>query len=250
MQEIAVPINNRETRQPVPARAASFGPGEMNVGDIERLASALGGGVLAMYGLRNAPAGLPLALAGSYLLYRGVSGHCPLYQALAITTAGEARTAHVEKVFTINVEPAELYSFWRDFTNLPRFMQHLEEVRVLDERRSHWVARGPAGTRVEWDAEIFLEKPNELIAWRSLPDAAVSNAGSVRFQPAPGGRGCEVRVVMEYVPPAGKLGQFVARLMGEEPGQQVDDDLRHLKMVLETGEIATSEMRPEPKGGA
>jgi uncharacterized membrane protein len=120
-------------------------------------------------------------------------------------------------------------------------MRHLESVRVTGDRRSHWVAKAPAGKAVEWDAETTEDRPNELIAWRSLPGSKVYNAGEVRFNPAPGGAGTELRVTLEYDPPFGKLGSKVAMLWREEPGQQVADDLRHFKQVMETGEIVLSD---------
>ncbi|MFC4018725.1 SRPBCC family protein [Micromonospora sp. GCM10011542] len=145
---------------------------------------------------------------------------------------------------TVNRSPAEAYRFWRDVENLPRFMSHLESVRADDLRRSHWIARGPAGRRIEWQAEILDDQPNRSIAWRSVPGARVPNAGRVRFDPAPGDRGTEVRVQLGYAPPAGKLGRAVAKLFGEEPEQQVRDDLRRFKQVLETGEVVRSEGSP------
>jgi uncharacterized membrane protein len=132
----------------------------------------------------------------------------------------------------------ELYAFWRDFENLPRFMEHLESVTVLTPQRSRWTARGPAGTRVSWEAEIHNEIPDQLIAWRSLPGADAPNAGSVHFTPLAGGASTEVRVVLSYEPPAGRLGAAVAKLFGEEPHQQVDEDLRRFKQVMESREIA------------
>jgi uncharacterized membrane protein len=144
----------------------------------------------------------------------------------------------------------DVYAFWHDFENLPRFMRHLESVRVTGDRRSHWVAKAPAGKTVEWDAETTEDRPNELIAWRSVEGSDVYNAGTVRFMSAPGGRGTEVRVEIEYDPPFGKLGSKVAMLWREEPGQQVQDDLRHLKQIMEIGEIvvsdATKERGPHP----
>lgn len=142
---------------------------------------------------------------------------------------------------TIARPPDEIYRFWRDFTNLPRFMRHLESVQVLDDRRSRWRATAPAGRTVEWEAEIVEDRPNERIAWRSLPGADVWNEGWVRFAPAPGGRGTEVRVHFSYDPPGGVVGTTVAKLFREEPGQQVADDLRHLKQVLETGDVVVSD---------
>jgi uncharacterized membrane protein len=141
----------------------------------------------------------------------------------------------VDERIVLNRPRSEVYRFWRDLENLPRFMDHLEAVTVLDEERSHWVAKGPAGSRVEWDAVIHNEIPNELIAWRSLEGSEVDNAGSVHFSPTETGD-TEVRVVLRYDPPAGRLGAAVARLFGEDPSRQVADDLRRLKQVVEAGE--------------
>ncbi|MFI7607733.1 SRPBCC family protein [Micromonospora sp. NPDC049366] len=169
---------------------------------------------------------------------------------LAAVAAVRARRARdrmirVDLAVTVNRSPAEAYRFWRDVENLPRFMSHLESVRAEDLRRSRWTARGPAGRRIEWDAEIVDDQPNRSIAWRSLPGTRVANAGRVRFVPAPGDRGTEVRVQLGYAPPAGALGRAVAKLFGEEPEQQVRDDLRRFKQVLETGEVVRSEGSPE-----
>jgi uncharacterized membrane protein len=142
---------------------------------------------------------------------------------------------------TINRSPEEVYRFWRNFENLPRFMSHLESVQVTDEKRSHWVARAPMGTSVEWDAEIIEDRPNYEISWRSLEGADVDNRGTVRFDRAPGDRGTEVRVEVEYHPPAGPIGAAVARLFGEAPEEQIKGDLRRLKQVLEIGEVVHSD---------
>lgn len=147
----------------------------------------------------------------------------------------------VHKTMTVSRSPEEAYRLWRDFEGLPRFMSHLESVRLLGEGRSRWTAKGPAGTSVEWDAELIADRPSELIAWRSLPGAAVANAGTVRFNPAPGGRGTEVHVELRYAPPAGKAGAMVAKLFGREPSQEIDGDLRRFKQVLETGEVTHSD---------
>jgi uncharacterized membrane protein len=168
----------------------------------------------------------------------------------AVRERMEQGMVHLHRSITVRKPPAEVFAFWRDFGNLPRFMRHLESVTVVDERRSHWVALAPAGRRVEWGAEIVEERQDEYISWRSLPGADVHNAGTVRFKPAPGGRGTEVRVTLEYDPPFGKLGTKAAMLWREEPGQQVQDDLRHFKQVMETGEIvlsdATKQRGPHP----
>ncbi len=158
----------------------------------------------------------------------------------------------VSRSITINRPPDELYRFWRDFHNLPQFMYHLEDVQVLDERRSHWVTKAPAGTRVEWDAEITEDQPNELIAWQSLPGADVPNRGQVRFMSLlnrPGSNNAtEVRVEIEYNPPAGALGKAVAKLFGEDATQQVHGDLRRFKQVMEIGEVVRSEGSPQGFG--
>jgi uncharacterized membrane protein len=153
---------------------------------------------------------------------------------------GSRGIAHVKST-TINRPPEEVYHFWRNFENLPRFMTHLESVHVMDERRSHWVAKAPVGTTVQWDAEITEDRPNELIAWRSLEGADVENSGSVRFATAPGGRGTEVKVSLLYNPPGGSLGAGIAKLFGEEPEQQIKGDLHRLKQVMETGEVVHSD---------
>lgn len=156
-------------------------------------------------------------------------------------TAQTGGAVQVKKSIAINSSPEELYSFWRNFENLPRFMSHLKSVQTTGDGRSHWVAKGPAGTTVEWDAEITEDRPNELIAWRSLEGADVENSGSVRFERAPGGRGTFVRVEIDYNPPGGVIGATVAKLLGEEPEQQVSDDLRRFKQVVETGEVVVSD---------
>jgi uncharacterized membrane protein len=147
----------------------------------------------------------------------------------------------VKKSIAINSSPEELYRFWRDFENLPRFMNHLESVKETGNGRSHWVAKAPAGSTVEWDAEIVEERDGELISWRSLEGSDVDNSGSVSFVRATGGRGTIVTVELEYNPPGGVIGAGVAKLFGEEPEQQVYDDLRCLKQVIETGEVVISE---------
>jgi len=151
------------------------------------------------------------------------------------------RGVKVERVETINRPVSEVYSFWRNFENLPRFMRHLESVESIGGNRSRWRARGPAGVTVEWEAELLQDRPDEWIAWRSLPGARVENSGSVRFSRAPGARGTEVRVQLQYVPPAGALGRTIAKLFGEEPDQQVHEDLHRFKQLMETGEIPLSD---------
>jgi uncharacterized membrane protein len=164
--------------------------------------------------------------------------------------APRERAVHVRKAITINRPAEDLYAFWRDFHNLPRFMRHLESVQVIDERRSHWKAKVPLGRTVEWDAEITEDRPNERIAWRSLEGADLPNYGAVTFEPAPGGRGTTVRVDLHYEPPGGIIGATIAKLFGQEPGQQVQEDLRAFKQLMETGEIIQSEASAKRGGPA
>jgi uncharacterized membrane protein len=161
-------------------------------------------------------------------------------QRLRATQSAAAPAISVRQTITINVAPAELYGFWKNVENLPLFMEHLESVSKVNERVSHWVAKAPAGACVEWDAEIIDDQPERRLGWRTLPDSQVTHEGMVSFEPAIGGRGTVVRVEMLYVPPAGKVGVWIARLFGEEPALQVGDDLRRLKQLLETGEVATT----------
>ena len=216
-----------------------------NVGQVERWACAIGGGALALYGVtRGSLGGIALALLGGALVQRGVSGHCNVYEAMNFSTAGgEAlrnsenvsvpaeRGTKVEKSVEINRPASVLYDFWRNFENLPRIMNHLESVTTTGDR-SHWVAKAPAGSTVEWDAEIYNEKQGELIAWRTLEGSQVASAGSVRFEETARGT-TTVSVSLKYDPPGGKLGAAVAYLFGENPSQQIADDLQRFKRIME-----------------
>jgi uncharacterized membrane protein len=226
-----------------------------NVAEVERWASALGGAALTVFGVKQrSVAGAMIAASGGALIYRGATGHCPVYAAAGVNTAGDvydskvalggARGVNVEEAVTINESADALYRFWRNFENLPRFMRFLVSVRQLDDRRSHWVARAPACRTVEWDAEIINEVPGELIGWRTLDGADVVSAGSVRFKSAAAGRGTEVHVRLQYEPPAGKVGAAVAWMLGHEPSQTIREDLRRLKQLRETGEVPTIEGQP------
>ena len=239
--------------------------GEINISPIERKISGVAGAALVVLGIRRRSlGGVALAVLGGVLVDRAVSGHCPAYAALGIDTSPDQeapggtgadpqkyfdRGIHVEQSFTINKSPEELYRYWRQLDNLPTFMKHLDAVTVLDDRKSHWVIDGPAGTKAEWDAEIINDEPNALIAWRSLGGAEVDNAGSVRFVPAPAGRGTEVRVVIDYIPPAGQVGRWVAKLFGKDPDQQIKEDLRRFKNMMEAGEIPTTDSQPRGNCG-
>jgi uncharacterized membrane protein len=230
-------------------RPEASGSGGINVGTAERWVSGVAAAALAAYGIRSGRSGLRrllLPLAGA-LLGRALTGRCPVNRALGRNTArgndrlspvaslGRGEGIRVEQTVRVARPAEELYRFWRNLENLPRFMDHLESVQVLDERRSHWVARGPAGLRVEWDAEIHNEVPGQLLAWRSLPGSEVDHAGSVHFEPDVG-EFTFVRVILRYDPPAGKVGAVVARLFGEDANTQVADDLRRFKQVMEAGD--------------
>ncbi len=240
--------------------AASLGRSRVNVGKVERWLSLVAGGALAAYGMkkRSVPGGTA-ALAGAALLYRGATGHCDLYQALGVNRADRHGTGvvadyesdtrqqlggtagiPVEEAITINRPVEEVYRFWRNFENLPKFMNHLESVSVREAGTSHWVAHGPAGTTVEWDARIINEIDNKHIGWQSLEGSTISTAGSVNFRRMKGGT--RVRVHLQYNPPAGKLGAAVAWLLGEEPNIQVREDLGRFKQLMETGEIAENRL--------
>jgi uncharacterized membrane protein len=168
---------------------------------------------------------------------------CALQLQRGSTNGASVKTGDVRvtKTIIVNRSPEEVYRFWRDLANLPTFMKHLESVQVTGDNRSHWKATGPGGKTVEWDAEIVEDQPNTRIAWRSLEGSDIDNSGSVQFERAPGGRGTLVRVELRYTPPGGVVSATLAKLFGEEPGQQVDDDLRAFKQVLETGEVVKSD---------
>jgi uncharacterized membrane protein len=162
-------------------------------------------------------------------------------QQSARTGASRDAGIQIKRGITIGRPRQEVYAFWRDFQNLPRFMKHVESITDLGNGRSHWKAKAPAGAAVEWDAEITADRPNELIAWRSMGNSDVNNAGVVRFTDAPGGRGTEVHIDLRYDPPGGSLGALFAKIFGEEPSIQIADDLRRFKQVLEIGELVLSD---------
>jgi uncharacterized membrane protein len=150
----------------------------------------------------------------------------------------------IEKAITINRSPEEIYSFWRQLENLPRFMQHIQAVSQTGDGISHWVMKTSHDRTLEWDARIIEDKPGQMISWQSLEGADVDNAGSVWFAPATGGRGTVVKVAMKYSPPGGKLGSMLAKLMGDGAEKQMAEDLFRMKSLLETGEIPTTEGQP------
>jgi uncharacterized membrane protein len=215
-----------------------------SIGDQERWASVIGGSAMVLLGLKQRSLrGALLALAGGGIALHGMKDQKSLPNAVS-ETVGLNQPIRVEKTVTINKPATELYEYWHNFENLPRFMKHLEAVQVQDMRRSHWVAKAPLDQRVEWDADIINDQPNHLIAWASAEGADVENSGFVRFQPAPHDRGTEVKVVLEYSVPGGAVTATIAKLFGEEPEQQIGDDLRRFKQLMETGEIVTTAGQP------
>jgi uncharacterized membrane protein len=235
-----------------------------NLSQPERLVSVFAGGALAAYGIRKRSwGGAAVAAFGGVLAYRGLTGHCHLYRAIGIPSRsqGKGRNVSVPYELGIRVDAAvtidkpreELYRFWRNLENLPRFMRHIESVKEIDNKHSHWVVKAPARRSVQWKAEIINEVENELIGWRSLPGADVDNAGSVHFKTEPDGKGTSVRIALQYNPPGGLVGALLARLFGEEPSQQIREDLLRFKRLMETGlmeepsETHTNGRRPDKK---
>jgi uncharacterized membrane protein len=239
--------------QEAPARAPR------NVSRGERAASlALGGVLLAWGGRRRTTAlGAGLGLLGAALAGRGVTGRCPAYRAAGIDTAqqslpkrlraatrkarGTTGGVEIEERVTVNLPCEKLYERWRKLDRLPQILEHIESVHEGTDGRSHWVAAGPLGTRVEWDAEITEDRPGERIAWRSLPGSALENDGEVRFMPAPAGRGTELTVRIAYRPLA---GEALAPLLRKLGGRQLREDLRRFKQWLEAGEVPTTDGQP------
>jgi uncharacterized membrane protein len=200
---------------------------------------------LSLLGLAlNSPRTDRTRLAGAAAAVAGVTA-LDLYASIEFARARRARLLPITMTRSLPLEattlihrpPQECYRFWHDFENLPRFMRSVESVRLDSDRRSHWVAKAPGGVRLEWDSEIIDDTPDRLISWRSV-NADVPNAGSVRFDPAPGGRGTLVRVHMSHDMPT--LSGFAARLIGKVPKRQVKEDLRRFKQIMESGEIATT----------
>lgn len=232
----------------------------VNVGRGERWISVLMGSALAVYGLdRRDTRGALAALAGAVLVHRGATAHCPVYSALDISTADAdaehpptrriaphaeptsraavfraADAVKIERSIAVNRAPDELYAIWKDPTNLPRFMDWLERVEPIDVRHARWTARGPAGARIDWVAEVINDVPNSLIAWKSVEEADIKNAGSVHFRRTSDGLGTEVRVVLEWLPPGGRAGMIVARLLGAEPDHRIQAGLEKFKALAET----------------
>jgi uncharacterized membrane protein len=203
----------------------------------ERLTSLIGGSALAAWGIkrlvkRRSVTNLGLATAAGLLVYNGIRNY-----------NGAGRDVHLEATFTINKPPEELYRYWRNAENLPKFMHHVESVQA-NGKRLHWVARGPLGAKLSWDTEITDDKENEWIVWRSLEDSALRHSGSVHFRPAPGNRGTVVTVAIQYQAASSGMARVLLELLGKVPEFQLREELRHFKQLVEAGEIPTTEGQP------
>lgn len=229
------------SRKPLPQ-----GSGQVNIGSTERMVSAFGGALLTTYASRKPMGRWALLGAGAYLLFRGLSGYCPVNQAVGRDTADHhPEPLTIRRSLTVNRPRAEVYAYWRKLENLPRFMQHLDQVEILDSRRSHWVAPLPGGLgTIEWDAEITGEIDQEWLRWQSVEQASVDHTGEIYFADAPGDRGTEIHVRITYQPPAGYIGHTLAGWLNPAFEQMVKEDIRRFKQFFETGELPVSEAQP------
>ncbi len=210
-----------------------------NVGQAERIGSLIAGSAMIILGLaRRSTSGVLLSLAGGLLVHRGVTGHCKGYEALGVDTGRHAHRGvpgnhgrKIERSIRIHRPASEIFTFWRNLENVPKFMGRVKFVEVSSGQLSHWVAQGPGGVSIEWDAEVINEHPNQMIAWQSLPGAEIESAGSVWFSNH--GDVTEVKLSMQYHPPLGAIGDVVAKFLGDMPERQIEEDLARLKQVME-----------------
>jgi uncharacterized membrane protein len=233
------------------------GSSTINIGSSERIVSAFGGAALTVMGLKNlgSASGLTMLLGGGFLLVRGLSGYCPITNALERRSEKRNASAmEVKGTFTINKPRADVYAFWRKLENLPRFMQHLDKVIELDDKRSTWTAKIPGVEKiakklatVSWQAEITDDISGERIAWSSLPGSTVDNAGEVRFTDSPDGKGTVIDACISYRLPAGDLGMMAAKLFNPAIEKMMREDLHSFKKLLETENTtpAMNENKPE-----
>ena len=215
---------------------------QVNVGETERIVSAIAGGAFVVLGLsRLSLGGLVLAAIGGALGYRAITGHSLLYERLGIDAASARRNVgnlgvKVEESIVVDAPAERVYGIWRNLDNVPRLLSHVERVEVLDRTRSRWTIKGPAGAPISWDAELINDKPGELIAWRTVDSTLVSHAGSVTFEPI--GPRTRVRVALQYDPPGGRFGHAVAALMSEDASSLLRRDLTEFKRAVEEGRLA------------
>ena len=216
-----------------------------SLGDLENWFAIGAGASLLIAGMRRrSTVGVVAALSSVPLLYRGIAGHWPQLNhrtgSNTKTTLSGDRGVHVRESIRLELPTVEVYRFWRHLANLPRFMSHLDRVTEASDGQSHWIAKGPAGLGVEWDARIVNEVDGKVIGWQSLPGSDVDSAGSVNFDSIGDGRATQLSVHLQYAPPAGKAGALIASLFGQEPSQTVREDLRRLKQLLEAGEVPSA----------
>jgi uncharacterized membrane protein len=230
----------------VSALPPATGSSNINLTPSERVVSTFGGAALAVIGLRNigSLAGITTFLSGGYLLARGLSGYCAITNSLNRQSSKQASAMEATGTFIINKPRSDVYAFWRKLENLPKFMQHLEEVKELDDARSKWTAKIPGGVgHVSWDAQIVEDISGELISWSSMPGSTIDNAGEVRFKDAPGNKGTEIRTTITYRLPGGDIGSVAGKLFNPAVENMMREDLRSFQRLLETGET------PAPRKG-
>lgn len=242
---------------PIAALKRSQAP---NVSGVEQWASIAGGAALVAVGIRRGGVlGIAAGLGGATLLGRGLTGHCPAKAAMTsgprekeiAAERGWSKASVTGHAVTIGRPRDEVYAFFRDFLNLVPVMENIERIEVRDANQSHWVVQGPFGKTVEFDSVLTNEEPGRHFAWHSVEGSGFDNAGTVTFREAPGGRGTEVHVLMAFNPPGGMLGRTVAGLVMKDPAVMLRQDLKRVKMKLETGEVATSkapDASPRGKG--
>ncbi len=231
--------------------------GDTNVSELERYGSIAVGGLLVLNGVRK-PSILTIAgaVAGGSLLWRGLSGHCSMYQAMEINTAAATDGQHirdaapeVESSITVGKGAEELYTLWREPETLAPIMAHFAEVTAVDgPKLTHWRLHSPLPISIEWDSELTVERPGKELSWASKPGTMLPNEGSVYFKPAPGGRGTEVRVRFRFQPPLGIAGDKLASAFSSIPKTIAATSLRHLKSLAETREIPTLLGNPSARG--
>jgi uncharacterized membrane protein len=257
---MSMPLSYDESRTALPRVAikairdreeSGSSHGRVNVGQAERWASGVAGVLLAVHGLRRGTfGGLALSVLGGALAYRGFTGHCQAYEALNIDTTGKRRADESEHVFhgvlvkhtmTVNRTPVEIYEFVKDPANHRQYMEDVESVRADADGTWRWAMKGPFGTTWQFRSRLINDEPGRLIAWKSLPGGDLENAGSIRLVQALDGRGTEVTIEVNYEPPAGSFGVAIARLIGHNPDTTVRENLRHLKQIMEAGEVPTIE---------
>jgi uncharacterized membrane protein len=236
-------------------RKNEYGTRGININETERLISIAAGIPVTIFGLtRGILNGLVPTLFGSSLILRGVTGHSYLYQVLGVSTVKHTPTItglpnnqgiQVKRSVTIITSPEELYRYWRDFRNAPRFMVNIESVQTTGDGRSHWVAKTPTGTKIEWDAEITNDEPGRLIAWRKTQGSFLApSGGSVRFEPKRSLRETVTRLEIEFHQFRGSIGTMLGSVLGQIPEQLVRQDLERFKELMEAGEIATTAGQP------